>query len=110
MDPFFGELERLVSNLYPYRWPITAVSLVALTALSGFGYRRRWRTVRWQKKVTVAMVGTPMLILGVIAGWYLAPPLFIDKMVEEAFPFALTATVPFWNESGGCQVGHGCNV
>ena len=94
MGAFFGELERLVADLYPYRWPITAIVLVALAAVTGHGYRRGWHTVLWQKRATVAMVGTPMLILGVIAGWYLGSPLFIDKRVEEAFPFALTATVP----------------
>ena len=94
MGAFFGELERLMAELYPYRWLITAIVLVALAALTALAYRKGWHTVLWEKRATVAMVGTPMLILGVIAGWYLASPLFTDKRVEEAFPFALTATVP----------------
>ena len=94
MGAFFGELERLIADLYPYRWLISAIVLAALAALAAFGYRRAWHTLLWQKRVTVAMVGTPMLILGLIAGWYLGSPLFIDERVEEAFPFALTATVP----------------
>ena len=94
MGAFFGELERLVADLYPYRWLIIAVILVALAAVAAFGYRKGWHTVVWEKRVAVAMVATPMLILGVIAGWYLGSPLFIDKRVEEEFPFALNAVVP----------------
>lgn len=94
MGAFFGELERLVADLYPYRWLIIAVILVALAAVAAFGYRKGWHTVVWEKRVAVAMVATPLLILGVIAGWYLGSPLFIDKRVEEEFPFALNAVVP----------------
>ena len=94
MAAFFGDLERLIADLFPYRWPITAGVLVVLAALAAVGYRRGWHTVIWRKRVPVAILGTPMLVLAVIAGWYLVSPLFIDKRVEEEFPFALNAIVP----------------
>ena len=94
MAAFFGDLERLIADLYPYRWPITAGVLIVLAALAAFGYRRGWHMVIWRKRLPVAIVGAPMLVLAVIAGWYLASPLFIDKRVDEEFPFALNAIVP----------------
>ena len=94
MAAFFGDLERLIADLYPYRWAISGGVLVALAALAAFAYRKGWHMVVWQRRRTVAIVGTPMLMLAVIAGWYLGSPLFIDKRVEEEFPFALNAVVP----------------
>ena len=94
MAAFFGDLERLIADLYPYRWPITAGVLIVLAALAAFGYRRGWHMVIWRKRLPVAIVGAPMLVLAVIAGWYLASPLFIDKRVDEEFPFALNAIIP----------------
>ena len=94
MAAFFGDLERLIADLYPYRWAITASVLVVLAALAAFAYRKGWHMVVWQRRRIVAIVGTSMLILAVVAGWYLASPLFIDKRVEEEFPFALNAFLP----------------
>ena len=94
MAEFFGDLERLVADLYPYRWPITAGILVALALVAAFGYRRGWHMVIWRHRVVVAAIGTPMLVLAIITGWYLVSPLFIDKRVDEEFPFALSAVVP----------------
>ena len=94
MAAFFGDLERLIADLYPYRWSITAGVLIVLAVLAVVGYRRGWHMVIWRKRLPVAIVGAPVLILAIIAGWYLGSPLFIDKRVDEEFPFAITAVVP----------------
>ena len=94
MADFFGDLERLVADLYPYRWAITAVILVTLAVVAAVGYRRGWHMVVWRHRLPVAAVGTPVLVLAVVTGWYVVSPLFIDKRVDEEFPFALSAVVP----------------
>ena len=94
MADFFGDLERLVADLYPYRWPITAGILVAMALAAAYGYRRGWHMVIWRHRIPVAAVGTPMLVLAVITGWYVVSPLFIDKRVDEELPFAVNAVVP----------------
>ena len=48
MAEFFGELERLAADLYPYRWLIAAGFLVAMAAAGAFAYRQGWHTVAWR--------------------------------------------------------------
>ena len=94
MAEFFGDLERLVADLYPHRWWITAGVLIVLAAVTAFGYRRGWHTVIWRRRLPVAIVGTPVLALVIFIGYDLGSPLFTNKTVEEEFPFAFSAVVP----------------
>ncbi len=91
---FYGDIERFLAGLYPYRWPIIAAGLVVVAALIAFAFRRGWHLVlrqHWRLSLTVA---TPVLVLAVFGGWMFISPLFIDVTVEEEFPFALEAIVP----------------
>ena len=91
---FFGNLERFAADLYPYRVPIGAAILIAITAAAYYAYRRGLHLWAWERRVPVAIVGVPALIaLGFVA-WDLGSPLFINVTVDEEFPFAYTAQVP----------------
>ena len=94
MAEFFGDLERLAADLYPYRWAIGAGVLVVLAAIASLAYRREWHMVFWRRRVATALVGAPLLALVGFVGWDLGSPLFTNKTVEEEFPFAHTAIVP----------------
>ena len=94
MAEFFGDLERLAADLFPYRWLIAAVLLVAIAAVAFFGYRRGWHLWLWNYRVRVAIIGTPVLALVGFVAWDLGSPLFINKTVEEEFPFAFSAVLP----------------
>lgn len=94
MAEFFGDLERLAADLYPYRWPILVGILVVLAAIGTYGYRREWHTVLWEHRRVAIIVGTPLLALAGFLAWDLGSPLFINKTVEEEFPFAFAAVVP----------------
>ena len=94
MAEFFGDLERLAADLYPYRWLVAASVLAVLGAMMIFAYRQGWDKWIWQRKVPVVIVGTPMLALVIFIGYDLGSPLFTNKTVEEEFPFAFSASIP----------------
>ncbi len=94
MAEFFGDLERLAADLYPWRWPILVGILLVIVAVAAYGYRKGWHQVILRHKVPIAIVGTPVLALVVFIGYDLGSPLFTNKTVEEEFPFAFSAIVP----------------
>ena len=94
MAEFFGDVECLAADLYPYRWAIAAGVLIVLAALGAFAYRSGWHMVLWRRRRAATIVGVPLLALAIFVGWDLASPLFSSKTVEEEFPFAFAASIP----------------
>ncbi len=94
MAEFFGDIERFLADLYPYRWPLTVLALLVLTGIVAFGYRKGWHILVWKHRTPVAIIGTPVLALLIVLGWWLGSPLFTSKTVVEEFPFAASAQVP----------------
>ena len=94
MEEFFGNLERLAADLYPYRWPIGAAFLAIAAGVLTFAYRRGWHLILIKHRVATAVIGIPALAIFAFVAWDLGSPLFIDKTVEEEFPFSYTADVP----------------
>ncbi len=94
MAEFFGQLERLAADLYPFRWPILAASLVVLFAAAEFGRRMGWHRFIWRHRVRLAIPGVPVLALLIFIAYDLGSPLFINRTVEEEFPFAFSAAIP----------------
>ena len=71
---FFGDIERLVADLYPYRWPIAIGILVVLAGVVAFGYRRGWHLAIWRHRRVVGIAGIPTLAVVIIGGWFLLSP------------------------------------
>ena len=94
MAEFFGTLERIAADLYPWRWPILAAILVIGAAVSYYSYRRELHLAVWRRRRLAAIIATPLLIVFGFLAWGLGSPLFINETVEEEFPFAYTAVVP----------------
>ena len=88
MGEFFGELERLAADLYPYRWYIIAAVVVGLAAIGVYGYRGGWHRWVWRHRLPVAAVGTPLVVVAAFAGYTLLSPLFTNVTVDEELPFA----------------------
>ena len=90
----FGDLERALADLYPYRYAIGAVVLVLIAAFLAFAWWRGWHRVFWRYRKPLGIVSVPLLAVTLWLGWSLGSPLFTNVTVDEAFPFAATATVP----------------
>ena len=90
----FGDLERALADLYPYRWAIGAVVLVLIAAFCAFAWWRGWHLWAWRYRKPLGIVTVPLLLVTLWLGWSLGSPLFTNVTVDEAFPFAATATVP----------------
>ena len=94
MAEFFGNLERLVADLYPYRWLIGIGVLIVLAGAAAFWYRSGWHTVLWRHRTPTTVIGAPLLALVIFVGYDIGSPLFTNKTVEEEFPFAFAAEIP----------------
>ena len=90
----FGDLERALADLYPYRWAIGAVVLVLIAGFFAFAWWRGWHLWAWRYRKPIGIVSAPLLLVTLWLGWSLGSPLFTNVTVDEAFPFAATATVP----------------
>ena len=90
----FGDLERAFADLYPYRWAFAAGVIVFMAACFAFAYWKGWHRFVWRYRVRVGIITTPFLVATLWLGWSLGSPLFTNTTVDEAFPFAATATVP----------------
>ena len=90
----FGDLERALADLYPYRWAIGAVVIVLIAAFLAFGWWRGWHLWAWRYRKPIGVISVPLLLVTLWLGWSLGSPLFTNVTVDEAFPFAVNATVP----------------
>ena len=90
----FGDLERALADLYPYRWAIGAVVIVLIAAFLGFAWWRGWHLWAWRYRKPLGIVSVPLIAITLWLGWSLGSPLFTNVTVDEEFPFAVNATVP----------------
>ena len=90
----FGDLERAFADLYPYRWAFAAGFIAFMALAAGYAYRQGWHSFLWRHRVKTGIIATPALVVTLWLGWSLGSPLFTNTTVDEAFPFAVTATVP----------------
>ena len=63
MLEFFGHLERLASDLYPWRWLIMAIVLLVVAVALHYAYKWGWHTYAWERRVRFGIIGAPVLAL-----------------------------------------------
>ena len=90
----FGDLERALADLYPYRWAFAAGVVVFMAAFFAYVYWKGCHRVVWRYRVRAGLIAAPALAVTLWLGWSLGSPLFTNTTVDEAFPFAAAATVP----------------
>ena len=90
----FGDLERAFADLYPYRWAFAAGIIVFMAGFFAYAYWKDWHRVVWRYRVRAGIIAAPALAVTLWLGWSLGSPLFTNTTVDEAFPFAATASVP----------------
>ncbi len=91
---FFGELERLASDLYPYRWLVAAVAALALAVAAGVAWRAGWHRIAWRHRLVSALVAVSALVVVLPGGWYTLSPLWERSSLEEASPLVVAAAEP----------------
>ena len=94
MGEFFGDLERLAADLYPYRWAIAAGLVVALAVVAAYAYRSGWHMLLWRYRLPAAIVGVPAVVVFGFVAYELGSPLFTNVTVEEELPPGFQAVIP----------------
>jgi hypothetical protein len=88
----FGELEKFVSELYPYRYVITPLLIFAAVAAAYGAYRARLYRPVVEHRLLSTAIGVPLLIGALFAGDYLLSPLWERSRLDEASPLASVPT------------------
>lgn len=86
----FGDLERLLADLYPYRVPLTLGGLAIFVALATLIVRRGWHrpTLSWvdRNRLPSALIAIVFLAVTLPTGYYLLSPLWERTTLVEASP------------------------
>jgi hypothetical protein len=88
-----GHLERLLSNIYPYRWVIGLSTVVAAGALVAFAWRRGWHRAALRHRTATLLAALVFLSVAIPAGNYLLSPLWTRSTLDEASPLQGVVTV-----------------
>ena len=67
----FGDLERALADLYPYRWAIGAVVIVLIAGVLAFGWWRGWHLWALRYRKPLVIVSVPLLLVTLWLGWSL---------------------------------------
>lgn len=86
MGDFFGDLERVAADLYPWRWPILAGLLIAAALGAWNAFKSGLLLRAWRQRIVVGSVGGPLLVVVMYGGYQLGSPLFTNVTVDEELP------------------------
>ena len=88
----FGELETLIADhLYPYRYVITPLAILAALAGLYLAYRKGVHNLLLRHRLATTLIGVPALVVVLVAGNYLLSPLWQRTHREEASPLVAEA-------------------
>lgn len=88
----FGSLERLMSDLYPYRYAIAATAIALLLAAAGVVWWRGWHRVALRHPKVTLITAVIALAIAVPLGNYLLSPLWTRTTLVEESPLAALAS------------------
>ncbi len=84
----FGNIERLVDDIYPYRWLVAALAAVAVMLLATVAYRYGWHLAVMRHKLRTTLIAVPLLVVAIPVSYYLLSPLWTRTTVYEESPLA----------------------
>lgn len=87
----FGDLERLIDDLYPYRWLILAALVAVFAALLAVAVRHGVHRVLWNHKRATALIAVPLFAVLLPAGYYTLSPLWTRTTLIEASPLVASS-------------------
>jgi hypothetical protein len=84
---FLGVFEEFFSEtVYPYRYPVGIVVVIAIVAGAYLAWRLRWHQVLWDHRYLSAAVGAPVLLVMSFGGYYTLSPLWERSTLCEDNP------------------------
>ncbi len=90
---FLGDLERFAAtSLYPWRFAIATLAVVAVVGLVVLAARRGWLGAARRHPVRTGVLVAALLIVLAPPTWYLGSPLFVRTELQEPPPQALIAS------------------
>ena len=101
----FSTLEGFTSDLYPYRYVVTPLLILAGVVLAFVAVRLGMHQLLWRHRLATVIVGTPLLIVSLVAGDYLFSPLWERSFLEEASPIEAAA-----DQSAPASAGQSANA
>lgn len=84
----FGDLERLIDDIYPYRWLVAVLASVAALLLATAAYRYGWLLAIMRHKLRTTLVAVPLLAVAIPVSYYLLSPLWTRTTIYEESPLA----------------------
>ncbi len=100
----FGDLERLLADLYPYRVPLTLGGLAVAGAVAFFVIRRGWHrpVFSWVEANRLPSAVAAVLFLAVTlpTGYYLLSPLWERTTLVEASPLDSATVATLLDDAG----------
>lgn len=84
----FSTLEGFTSDLYPYRYVVTPLLLLAALSALFVAWRLGLHRPLLRHRAITAVVGAPLLAVTLVAGDYLLSPLWERSRLDEASPLA----------------------
>ena len=107
MLTIFGEIERFMGDLYPYRYVLTVLAALVLAGVAYLLVRGGMLGLASRHRLASLAIGAPLLAAGVIAGNYLVSPLWERSHLVEESPLAMSApavaTMPSAQASSSTQ-------
>ena len=89
----FGELERVLADLYPYRYVLAPLGALVLAGIAFFAVQRGLLRLVGSHRLASTAVALPVLVIGVVLGNYLLSPLWERSHLQEESPLAMAAPV-----------------
>jgi hypothetical protein len=84
----FGHLERLIDDIYPYRWLVPVLAVVGTLLLATVAYRYGWHLAIMRHRLRTTLVTVPLLVISIPVSYYLLSPLWTRTTVYEESPLA----------------------
>jgi hypothetical protein len=107
----FGDLERLLAELYPYRIPLTLAALLLIAGATWIAWRRGWvdaaAGVIGRHRIASAVAAVAILAVTIPMGYYLLSPLWTRVTLIEESPVVTMASAAPATPATGMSNGGG---